>query len=130
MQSVQSRKVTTFAFGSIIPATNPDLAKIGWGLLMRDLTRNGEFQLASFSSLQLSSIDETQALISRLIRPHDMLSHGTARSPTELHYAPLLRMAVSSVRLGTEMKVAAQPVNDSFLIFTAIDNPFEMIIGR
>ncbi|HLF31700.1 MAG TPA: helix-turn-helix transcriptional regulator [Xanthomonadales bacterium] len=97
---------------------------------MKDLTCNGEFQLARFSSVQSKNIDETQAQLSRLIRQHDMLSHGEVQAPTELHYAPLLRMAVSCVRLGTAMKVAAQPVNDSFLIFTAMDNPFEMVIGK
>lgn len=97
---------------------------------MRDLTCNGEFGRARFSNIRLQNVDETRAQLSRLIREHEMLSFGAACAPTEVDYAPLLRMAVSSVRLGRDMKVAAQPVNDSFLIFTALENPFELIIGE
>lgn len=100
------------------------------GIAVRDLTCNGEFGRAKFSNIRLRDIDETRTQLSRLIRQHDMLSVGAAHSPTEVRYAPLLRMAVSSVRLGREMKVAAQPVNDSFLIFTALEDPFELIIGE
>lgn len=97
---------------------------------MKDQTLNGEFPLASFSSIQMMDMDEVQKQMSRLIRQHDVVEHGIHNAPTEVDYAPLFRMSVSCIRLGTEMNVVAEAVNDAFLVFTALEDPFDMVVDN
>lgn len=98
---------------------------------MKDLTFNGEFPVACFSSLQLSDIDEIYEQFNRIIRKHDVLTYEVTGSLSELHYAPLSKMAISGARLGTKLLVDAHAVEDTCLIFCASDNPFHMTIdGR
>jgi len=98
------------------------------GANMKDMTRHGEFPLATFSSLRLNSVSEVYNQFSRLLRHHDIVAFDAEEVVSELHYAPLSRMAMSSARLGTNMVVSARPVNDTCFILCPLDDPIELII--
>lgn len=96
---------------------------------MRDLTLRGEFPRAHLSTLQLRGVEEVREQFSRIIRKHQVIDHAPGRGLSELHYAPLTNMAVSSARLATSMLVEAQADEDACLLICALDESFSMVIG-
>jgi hypothetical protein len=55
---------------------------------MRDITFNGAYPVARFSSVSALGFDETQAAFQRLVREHEILSMYNSRCLAKL-YAPL-----------------------------------------
>jgi AraC-like DNA-binding protein/mannose-6-phosphate isomerase-like protein (cupin superfamily) len=98
---------------------------------MKDLTFNGAYPVARFSNVRAHGIDETCDAFKRLVREHEILTYGSHRCLAEIHYAPLQKMAVSSVSLNTEITARVQAVKDSSLIFTLLDGEVGIAIdGR
>lgn len=93
---------------------------------MRDLTFNGAYPVARFSSVSARGFDETRAAFQRLVREHEILSLGDNRCRAEISYAPLRKMAVSSVSLDTGVKASAHEGQDSALIFTLLNGEIEI----
>ncbi len=96
---------------------------------MKDLTFNGEYPVARFSNVRAHGIDETYDAFTRLVREHEILTFGSHRCLAEIHYAPLQRMAVSSVSLNTEMTARVHAVRNSSLIFTLLEGEVEIAMG-
>ena len=96
---------------------------------MRDITFNGQYPVARFSSIRAHGIDETRAAFRRLVREHDILTYGKRRCLAEIAYAPLSKLAVSSVRLDTGITARASEAQDSTLIFTLLDGDIEIGMG-
>jgi len=74
-------------------------------------------------------IDETYDAFTRLVREHEILTCGNRRCLAEIHYAPLQKMAVSSVSLNTEMTARVDAVRDSSLIFTLLEGEIEIAMA-
>ena len=98
-------------------------------MTMRDITFNGTYPVARFSSVSARGIDETRAAFRRLVREHEILSFGDNRCHAEISYAPLSNMAVSSVSLSTGITARAYEAQDSTLIFTLLDGEIEITMG-
>ena len=77
---------------------------------MKNLTFDGEYPVARFSNVRAHGIDETCNAFTRLVREHEILSFGTRRCVAEIHYAPLQKMALSSVSLNTQITARVRAV--------------------
>lgn len=93
---------------------------------MKNLTFNGEYPVARFSNVRARGIDATRNAFTRLVREHEILSFGSRRCLAEIHYAPLQKMALSSVSLNTQITARVRAVRDSSLIFTLLEGEIEI----
>lgn len=86
---------------------------------MRDLTHRGEFPVASFSTLGASTVDELSTQAERFTGKHEIVSCGADKVKSEIHYAPLSRMALIAARTGTSMLMEIQANPNTYTLFCA-----------
>jgi AraC-like DNA-binding protein len=91
----------------------------------------GNSGVEGFMHIKTVGIDEMQAEFSRLVRSHDMTVTDPHRNfVSELKYARLTRSMLSSATVRASMYVSALPARGSCLLFTPLDRPLDMRIGR
>ena len=97
---------------------------------MQDFTQNGEFPIASLSSIRLSHLEDVYSQFSRLVRQHNIIENDESEAPSELQYSPLKHMAVSRAHLGLDMVVEFQNATDKCLVFCSLGQPIECSIDN